>query len=661
MRYTPILFAMFFTLPCLVFGQKEPMKFGKVPQEDLDMKVYEPDTSAAAVVLGDFGQVAFQFKENDVLYRFSRHKRIKILKRSGFDQGDIIIPFYSKGKMEDIRGLKVSVITPDGAETDVSKGEIFEEKVNEYWSRKRFSCPNLTEGAIIDYRYDIISTAIFQLPDWYFQEDIPVRWSELRLEIPEWYDYVFISQGRPVDIKEQDTGAENFYVQGGFGNSGAVSAKIAKARFVMKDVPALKAESFITTMDDYYARIRFQLSLIKYPNSSPKPIMSSWQKVAEDLWKEESFGLQLSKNRNYNKAWEAVQPQLTGVATDEEKIAVIYQYLTSNLTREDGSGVYVRKDLNDCFEKKSARGHEMNLLMIALLNEAGISARPVLVSTRSHGRPMPLYPLMDQFDHVMALVSLGEKNTLLDVANPFRPMGYPAVNSLNSQAWIADKTAPQWIDVLPPSGSDTYLFQLTLTENGALDGQFTMSCDGYSAVNEREQLHDSPAGDYLKKSFAEKFPDSKLDSLSFENQEDLAKPFKAKAFCHLPDRAQISGDFIYLSPSLMSAFNENPFKLEQRTYPVDIPYPLKERIIVNLDLPAGYVVEELPEPVKISLPGDAGMFHYQLSENSGKLQLISSLQINDTRFEPEEYGALRNFFSMVEEKLGEQVVLKRRE
>ena len=70
-------------------------------------------------------------------------------------------------------------------------------------------------------------------------------------------------------------------------------------------------------------------------------------------------------------------------------------------------------------------------------------------------------------------------------------------------------------------------------------------------------------------------------------------------------------------------------------------------------------MEDLPEPVRMSLPDNAGLFQYQLTQNANKLQLISKLQLNTLHYEPEEYTGLRNFFRLVEEKLGEQVVLKK--
>ena len=86
---------------------------------------------------------------------------------------------------------------------------------------------------------------------------------------------------------------------------------------------------------------------------------------------------------------------------------------------------------------------------------------------------------------------------------------------------------------------------------------------------------------------------------------------------------------------------------------------VKEQYVINLTIPTGYTVEELPEPTQVKLPEDAGVFRYLVSEKNGKVQITSKLYIKKNRFEPEEYQGLRQFFDLIVEKQGEQVVLKK--
>jgi hypothetical protein len=93
-----------FLLPACVAGmllclsqplhaQSDPIKFGKVELADLQMKSYAPDTSAEAVILGDYGKSYFKYGPDGFQIVHDRHVRIKILKKSGYDGPPSRFPF----------------------------------------------------------------------------------------------------------------------------------------------------------------------------------------------------------------------------------------------------------------------------------------------------------------------------------------------------------------------------------------------------------------------------------------------------------------------------------------------------------------------------------------------------------------------------------------
>jgi hypothetical protein len=82
---------------------------------------------------------------------------------------------------------------------------------------------------------------------------------------------------------------------------------------------------------------------------------------------------------------------------------------------------------------------------------------------------------------------------------------------------------------------------------------------------------------------------------------------------------------------------------------------------LNMEIPAGYIVDELPAPLKIKLneKGD-GVFEYRISSSGGYITLRSWLMINRTNFLPSEYELLREFFNQVVKKQAAQVVFKKK-
>ena len=107
------------------------------------------------------------------------------------------------------------------------------------------------------------------------------------------------------------------------------------------------------------------------------------------------------------------------------------------------------------------------------------------------------------------------------------------------------------------------------------------------------------------------------------------------------------------------AAKESPFKPETRLYPIDFGFPMKDRYIVNIDLPEGYKVESLPENAVFNLGEDTGSFRYLISQVGNKLQLSVELSINKSFIAAEEYGNLKKFYELLIAKENEKVVLSK--
>src|SRR5687767_891033 len=72
---------LFAALSFYSFSQKSPIKFGDIPMEDMKLTSYNLDSSAAAVILTDFGFAYVTENAVTLSLAFERHIRIKILKK----------------------------------------------------------------------------------------------------------------------------------------------------------------------------------------------------------------------------------------------------------------------------------------------------------------------------------------------------------------------------------------------------------------------------------------------------------------------------------------------------------------------------------------------------------------------------------------------------
>lgn len=643
--------ALYLNLP----AQETSIKWGKIPDEELKMTTYALDTSAAALVLADIGYFTYDLRAPDQLTELNVHRRIKILKRSGFSEGDIEIPFYSKDRYQDIVQLKAQIFNPDGSKRSIEKKDFFEEKTAEGYTTKKFTFPEIQVGSIIEYSYVIQTKDWVRIPTWYFQTDIPVRLSEYVLNIPEFLEFVIIVRGSELDRNEQS-------LESGIG------IRNRKYILAVMDAPALKEEAFITTMTDYTAHVIFQISGT-VQNGVREPYLSDWKTVAKDLLESENFGKRIDRKANFNDAYDKVAPLVANAKTPEEKIKAIYHFVLDQIKWDGTNGIYQTEPLNKVFELKKGDAAGVNLMLIALLKAYGFDAKPFLVSTREHGQPIELYPIRSQFNYVLAYLKHNDKVQLLDATHRQRPMGLPATSALNNKGWIVD-TEPEWLEIVPGRSSSTRMFNITLNEEGKAVGKIVSAYDGYAALEVREELtkkddpqssNEAPEEDKDEEVSAT-LANIEYDSVTIKNLDDIYKTLAYNAKVVIPDGGTVNGDFIYLTPVLHPAFDENPFKQTVREYPVDIPYPLSHRYILNLTIPEGYAIEQMPEQVSLSLPENGGKFTFLVSKLAGTsrtFQINSTIQINQVHFEPEEYPAIKKFFDLIIEKQQEQLVLKK--
>lgn len=660
---SPVLIILFFfSFSFQTSAQTHDIKWGDVPPEHLRMITFEADTAAEAVVLYDYGKLTFDFRSSDPKTVLERHTRIKILKRSGFSYGDISIPYYSKDRHEQVNKVKAIIHNPDGSSQKLGKKDFFEEDIDGKWSKIKFTFPDLQEGSVIEYTYREESKGIFSLPEWYFQHEIPVVWSEYDLFIPKWYTYVTLKQGQfAVSTQTWQQGTYTVSYNDGVNrtNTSNINLEVNHITYAASNLPALREEAYITTMDDYRTRVRFQISGTNY--EVYKPIMGDWKTTARKLMEDGSFGEQLNNERYFKDALKDLEPLLSGIQDPAEKVQVIYDFVNQKMEWNGDYGCFVREKLKDCYAQQSGHSGELNLLLLALLKANGIDAHPLMVSTRTNGRMTELYPILEQFNHTMAYVQLGGEWSILDAGNESRPMGIPRINALNGQAWVVNPSDPQWVAIDAEEGSSIYLGEFDLDEEGLLIGELKELHKGYNAVNNREEMDQHNCEKTVKEGYAKAFPDSEISKVTVEDAYEVNKPLSYATQLTIPDMAQSTGEFIYFSPILVKAFKENPFKIKKRTYPVDMPHPIKERYILKLRLPEDYAIEELPEPMRIKMAGGTSTFSYEVKELGGFLQIISSVSFKKSRYEPEEYAALQNFIDLIIEKQEEQIVLKLQE
>jgi len=670
MKKTIILFLFFCCLVNISFGQDKKIKFGKIDPSDLSMKVYESDTEATAVMLSKIGSISYDLHQEKYVFSEEEHVVIKILKEAGIDEfGNAVIPYYADEDFSRLSYIKAMVHLPDGTELKVENNQIFDEKTNAYWSRKKIAFPKLVPGAIVEYQYKIVSSGIFHPVDWFFQQDIPIVYAELTTRIPKWYDYVVLTQGTPLDNSLSQSTSEEINTttmqHSAYGMSNGSHSSMNESSFkvefnlktyIKKDVPAMKEECCITTMKDYYTRVRYQLKAVEFPNSPIQPVMNSWKKLADDLYALTEWGGQFHNKRPGELVREAAGLYTDPGATTLQIAQKIYDYINHNIQWNYYYDYTSDAAIGDILKSKSACSGDLNKLMCAALQQSGIEAKPVLLSTRDHGKPVELYPFTYQFDHMVVLAKIDGKDVWIDAGDPNRPIGTLREEALNGRAWVVDETEPYWTDIKPTTSKSVYLIKGTIDKEGNLNGDVETRFTGYHALHQRSNAVNEK----------EKFGDNfivcanlpvKISGLEKINTAETSMPFQVKGKIVNQPLATTTPDKLFINPIFPTGFDEMPFKLEKRDYPIEMNYPEELSIILNLELPEGYAIESVPAPIKYTLENGGVQVIYEATQTPGKLNITMKYVITSLEFQPAEYEVLKTIYNHRQQKFNEQIVL----
>jgi hypothetical protein len=669
-----------FAIPCLCLcllqsysyaQDKSRVQFGKVASADFAIPSSTfIDSNADAVILSDVGAVHFIGNKNSWFsYVYKRQTRIKILHKKAIEAATVRIPLYVlEDDPEKVDKLEAITYNLEGGQVIAVKldpKDIFEEKEDKNHLRKKFTLPGVKEGSIIEYTYTITSDYNFNLPDWEFQsQEYPCLWSEYQVTIPQALFYVFVRQGvHAFAVDKGSEGHESYKITekadagmlGGSDKDYYVSANTVAHRWVMKDIPAFHAERYLSTPRNYIDKIDFQLSKT-YNGQEYRDVMNNWKKATEELLTREDFGAPLAADNDWlSDLADKITANSSGAL---EQARDIYYYVNGHFTCTDHYDKYIKTTLRDVVKKNSGTVGDINLLLIALLHRKGIRADPVVLSTREYGYNLVSYPVLGRMNYVIARVKIYDKVYYLDASHPQLGFGQLAGNCYNGHARIISNTDSGSVYFEADSLKERKTTMVLIsTTNKELEGTYQSTLGQQESYNMRESVSKTGEAAYFKNIQTAYGEDLEIRNPGIDSLKRPEDPVKIYYEFTLKQPGE---SLIYLNPLLGEAWKENPFKAAERKYPVEMPYAMDETYIFSLDIPAGYVADEIPKSARVSLNGDQGMFEYIIAQDNERVQLRCRIKLNKAYFPPEDYSNLREFFGFVVKKESEQIVLKKK-
>jgi hypothetical protein len=195
------------------------------------------------------------------------------------------------------------------------------------------------------------------------------------------------------------------------------------------------------------------------------------------------------------------------------------------------------------------------------------------------------------------------------------------------------------------------------TEKG-MEGSYQTTLGDQESYNFRQMMIGKGEKEYFKEAQAAFGDDLTLSNGGIDNLTSPEEP--AKVHYDFVFNNPPATTVMYINPMLWSDLRKNPFTAAERKYPIEMPYTRDENYVFSMEIPSGYVVDELPKSAKVAFNGDQGSFEYLIDLQGERIQMRCRLRLNKAWFPAEDYGSLREFFTYVVKKENEAIVLKKK-
>ncbi|WP_207534241.1 DUF3857 domain-containing protein [Desertivirga arenae] len=646
-------------LSCFHLKAQEDFQFGKPTSTEFELKKYGQDTSANAVVLREFGTAYISSSNSNLIFNY--HVRLKIFNSKAFDKGQIAVMIRNQGgdAFETMRDIKGVTFYPDEnglmRQSDLDPKQIFKQtKATKFSDQVKFALPNIRPGSIIEYSYQIESPFIHNFRTWEFQEDIPKIYSEFSPRIPGNYNYNVSLRGPFKLSKNKGEVEKECYSPGG-----GFKVDCSKMIYAMENIPAFKEEAYMTAASNFKAAMYYELSDYTDFHGVKTNYTKEWKDIDHELKTHEWFGLQLKKKDFFKDRL----PATTLTASDPlEKAKGIYHFMQTWFRWNGIRGKYTDEGLKKAFEGHAGNVGDINLSLVAAMNSAGLDAEAVMLSTRDNGLINNLFPVVSDFDYVVCKVNIGDTYYLLDATDQLLPFGLLPLRCINDRGRVMSlNKASYWIDLkASQKQSKTVSLKLDINENGKAAGTFSVYSAGYEAYDKRRMIKKYNSIDDYVENLDESLQKIKILKHDIQNLDTVDQSLSEKYEIEIDIADKVSKDRLILNPYFLERLSENPLKLEERNYPIDLGAASETRIIVEINYPANFEITNKPSNIGLALPNSGGKFISNTAVEANTLTFMNHKLLTKAIYSPEEYPYLKELYNKIIQSQQVDLIFKKK-
>jgi len=611
--------------------------FGSPPSE---LNEPAPDHNAPYEYLSREASIEFDETDRGIVVYIHYLNRIKVYSDDPIDQAEaalVGIPFYASENIERVTNLEGITWKGNGQFYSLNTENTRNAELNSRYRLIEFEMPEVEAGSVLEYKYTLERRYIEELPDFYLSDRVPVREATLFMKNADFLRYDVIEQNVDFELSYQefevDTSSIPFVFT--YERPDPVNVEVWSA----EGIPAIDATSFISSIDDVRAKLKFQISEFGLPR---QPLDNSWELIAAQLRRNSNPYDSIDENRDLISM---ELDQFSEVQSLIEMQDSIFHYLNSIMQFNGTNTVYAEGSLDHVIDGRPADQAEINTLLLGMLREAGIEAYPLFISGREFGRINRSFPSLFQFNQMLVYSEIDGEEYIMDASFAHSLPDLISVNSFNNQGFLLRENDFNWIEINPRKS----VFNLRvgiegdLNQNGTLNGIIRAETTGYPSREIRRSLAGAESeSDIIKKIFLDIYPEAELSNSEIVVDELNPDNISIRASFEIPNYAVSFTDGLEYKPVIVGYLYQNPFESANRRVPITLDAP--EQLFVNyrINLPDGAEAENLRGRQMTELSGAELQEEYSVSDT----QLTYSFGVNIERkqFSSDDYSQLRRIY-----------------
>lgn len=645
---------IFLTIPSTFYSQSIISHvFGDPTDYEFSLKQYDRAPDAPAVVLYEKGTYTVDVVDRYVRLIKKVHRKIKVFDATRYSDYTFEIPYYRESQVRE-NITELTALTHNGAmKKYISESAIFDTDENRNWSLRKFTFPDVQDGSIIEYTYQIETPYLTNIGNWYFGHDIPTIYSELETELPGNYSYNRTLYGDQKLFINHAEIKKACFQPPGFRKA----ADCELAVYAMRYIPAYKEEPYMLSIDNYRPALHFEIVESFRSKHNQTRYSKTWKDVGNRLKNSSNFGRQLKHSKFFA---ESLPNHILAISDSLERAKAIYYFIQKHYTWNGKYRILSDIDVKNAFKSKIGNISEINFSLLNALEAAGIDAEVMLLPSRENALVTKEHPTLFSFNYVIAYLNIKGETYLLDATDKATPFGVLPMRALNVEGRVFNLKKDSRFEAIEPFANNMHYLniQLAADEHGTFNGNANEISTGYISYLKHKTNKNQNVDAISKEKRAEN-NNLIIKEYAVENQSDLDQPYKESIAFTLENEETSNRMFLY--PFLIKPyFEENPFKVSERKFPIDFGFPVTNNYLISIDLKEQYEVVKVPENKRLTFPDNDAELSVIYEVNDSRINIRLNLKLNEVSYPPEALEALQQFFStLIDIQQNQPIELKR--